>query len=300
MQGGASACRGPYDKHKTTVCPQLNASVHQAVDKERSATAARTRTGSAGLGTTSSGPCVPCCVRPWATCASLWTSRSRDHPIVSRDLNNVAVLLKDMNRFAEAEPLIRRALAIDEQNFGPDDFRLATRLGNLAAVLEATGRFDEAESLLRRALAIGEARCSREHPAIVLYLNNLDTLLMSTGRWKEGESFLRRALAIDENAYGPDHPSVAAGLINLAVLLGPYHPSVARDLNNIATLYRHTDRFVEAEDLMRRALVAFLKSGRSNGYDHPQLKLALERSGTRPRRVAAGPRGIDTALGLRR
>ncbi len=37
-----------------------------------------------------------------------------DHPDVAIRLNNLATLLQDTNRFAEAEPLMRRALAIDE------------------------------------------------------------------------------------------------------------------------------------------------------------------------------------------
>ncbi len=37
-----------------------------------------------------------------------------DHPNVAVGLNNLAQLLKATNRLAEAEPLMRRALAIDE------------------------------------------------------------------------------------------------------------------------------------------------------------------------------------------
>jgi tetratricopeptide (TPR) repeat protein len=39
-----------------------------------------------------------------------------DHPNVATDLNNLAELLRDTNRLSEAEPLIRRALAIDQKN----------------------------------------------------------------------------------------------------------------------------------------------------------------------------------------
>ncbi|MDJ0838412.1 MAG: tetratricopeptide repeat protein [Acidobacteriota bacterium] len=41
-----------------------------------------------------------------------------DHPNVAVDLNNLAQLLKATNRLAEAEPLIRRALAIFEASLG--------------------------------------------------------------------------------------------------------------------------------------------------------------------------------------
>ena len=41
-------------------------------------------------------------------------------------LNNLAQLLQVTNRLAEAEPLYRRALAIDEKSFGPDHPNVAT------------------------------------------------------------------------------------------------------------------------------------------------------------------------------
>ena len=41
-------------------------------------------------------------------------------------LNNLAALLKDTNRLAEAEPLMRRALAIDEQAYGHGTPEVAT------------------------------------------------------------------------------------------------------------------------------------------------------------------------------
>ena len=53
-----------------------------------------------------------------------WPSTSsptaRTTPNVARDLNNLAQLLQATNRLAEAEPLMRRALAIDEQSYGKD------------------------------------------------------------------------------------------------------------------------------------------------------------------------------------
>ena len=42
-----------------------------------------------------------------------------DHPDVARDLNNLAQLLQATNRLGEAEPLMRRALAIDETCLRP-------------------------------------------------------------------------------------------------------------------------------------------------------------------------------------
>ncbi|MCX7097982.1 MAG: tetratricopeptide repeat protein [Methylococcales bacterium] len=50
-------------------------------------------------------------------------------------LNNLAQLLKATNRLSEAEPLMRRALAIYEASYGKDHPNVATALNNLAQLL---------------------------------------------------------------------------------------------------------------------------------------------------------------------
>jgi hypothetical protein len=42
-----------------------------------------------------------------------------EHPNIAAGLNNLALLLQTMNRLAEAEPLMRRALALDEKSYSP-------------------------------------------------------------------------------------------------------------------------------------------------------------------------------------
>ena len=67
----------------------------------------------------------------------------------------------------EAEPLYRRALAIDEATLGPEHPGVARDLNNLAALLGDAGRPAEAEPLMRRVLAIltdFERRTGHSHP----------------------------------------------------------------------------------------------------------------------------------------
>ncbi len=205
-------------------------------------------------------------------------------------LNQVGVLWMTKARHAQAEPLYRRALAIDEQSFGSEHPNVAIRLNNLAQLLQATNRLDEAEPLMRRALVIDEQSFGSEHPNVARDLNNLAQLLQDTNRLDEAEPLIRRALAIDEQSVGGEHPKVAIDLNNLAQLLkatnrldkaeplirralaideqsfGNDHPTVARDLNNLATLLKDTNRLDEAEPLMRGALAIFVAS---LGADHP-------------------------------
>ena len=49
-------------------------------------------------------------------------------------------MLHATNRLGEAEPLMRRALAIDEQSYGPDHPNVAIRLNNLAILLKGANR----------------------------------------------------------------------------------------------------------------------------------------------------------------
>ena len=88
-----------------------------------------------------------------------------EHPKYATALNNLAQPLYATNRLAEAEPLFRRALAIDEKSFGPDHPDVAIVLNNLARLLRTTNRLAEAEPLMRRALAIDEKSLGPDHPS---------------------------------------------------------------------------------------------------------------------------------------
>jgi tetratricopeptide (TPR) repeat protein len=208
-----------------------------------------------------------------------------------RLMDQLGELLQAKAQHAQAEPLMRRALAIEEK-LRPDDPVFAYRLNVLVQLLQATNRFAEAEPLMRRALAIDEQTFGPDHPDVARDLNGLAVLLQDTNRLAAAEPLLRRALAIDEKSFGADHRSVARDLRNLAALLqatnrlveaeaikrralaidekdfGPDHPNVARDLNSLAVVLKATNRLAEAERLMRRALAI---DERCFGADHPDV-----------------------------
>jgi tetratricopeptide (TPR) repeat protein len=214
----------------------------------------------------------------------------------ARLMNQLGLLLQSKARYIEAEPMYRRALAIDEASYSADHPEIATALNNLAALLQATNRLREAEPLVRRALAIDKASYGADHPNVAIRLNNLALLLQATNRLREAEPLCRRALAIDEANYGADHPKVANRLNNLALLLqatnrlseaepmyrcalaidetsyGADHPNVAICLNNLAGLLQATNRLSEAEPLFRRALAI---NEASYGRDHPDIAIRL-------------------------
>jgi tetratricopeptide (TPR) repeat protein len=214
----------------------------------------------------------------------------------ARLFNELGQLLTAKADYAEAEPLMRRALAIDEQSYGQDHPNVAIRLNNLGQLLQVTNRLAEAEPLMRRALVIDEQTYGPDHSNVAIRLNNLASLLYARNRLAEAEPLMRRALAIDEQSYGPDHPNVAVRLNNLAQLLkatnrladaeplmrralaideqsyGPDHSKVAIRLNNLASLLQTTNRLAEAEPLYRHALAI---DEQSYGPDHPDVAIDL-------------------------
>ena len=127
-------------------------------------------------------------------------------PDDAKVLNSTANSLSQAGDYAAAEPLYRRALAIDEKALGPDHPLVAMRLENLAALLDAKGDYAGAEPLYRRALAIDEKALGPDHPNVAGTLNNLAQLLRKKGDYATAEPLLRRALAIFEKALGPDDP----------------------------------------------------------------------------------------------
>src|SRR6516165_4578895 len=74
-------------------------------------------------------------------------------PSVASALNNLASLYKEEARYADTEPLYKRALAIRENALGPDHPDVAQSLNNLAELYSAQGRHADAEPLYKRALA---------------------------------------------------------------------------------------------------------------------------------------------------
>jgi tetratricopeptide (TPR) repeat protein len=210
--------------------------------------------------------------------------------------NQLGVLLATRALYRQAEPLMRRALTIEEKTLGADHPNVAVRLSNLASILTNISRPAEAEPLLRRALGIQEKRFGLEDPRIAIYLNNLAELLRKADRPAEAEPLYRRALGILKKGSEQDRPILATCLNNLALVLtapnqqaeaeqlyrqaleideqyfGSGHPAVATDLGNFASLLQATDRAAEAEPLLKRVLEIHEKTF---GPQHPSVAIDL-------------------------
>jgi tetratricopeptide (TPR) repeat protein len=109
-----------------------------------------------------------------------------------RLLAETASYLQDCGRYAEAEPLFQSALAIYEQQSGPDHPDMAFPLNSLAILYRDQGKYMEAEPLYQRALAIKEQTFVPDHPTIVNTLEQYAILLRQTQRNEEATQLEER------------------------------------------------------------------------------------------------------------
>jgi tetratricopeptide (TPR) repeat protein len=197
--------------------------------------------------------------------------------------------LLDAGKYAEAEPLLRRALELSQPK-GTDDPATLALMNNLATLLENMGRYPEAEALYRQTLAGRERVFGVDHPETVGSMNNLAGLLTMLGRHGEAEALLSRAVASSEKLLGQPQESILLSAFNLAQLyqglgrfseaeqlfgvllsaaersLGPSHPRTLAMIHNVALLRQNQGRYAEAEAFYRRALEGEEKA---LGSDHP-------------------------------
>jgi CHAT domain-containing protein len=78
----------------------------------------------------------------------------RDHPRLSKALNNLALLTYQTDRLDEAEPLMRRALLIDEKTYGTIHPEVARDLVHLAVMRARRGDWVQAAALIARAKSV--------------------------------------------------------------------------------------------------------------------------------------------------
>jgi len=85
----------------------------------------------------------------------------------ARLMNDLGIYLMARAQFEEAEPMMRRALKIDENSFGKEHPNVAIRLGNLGSLLHEKGEKQNARELLERALSIFRASFDENHPYVL-------------------------------------------------------------------------------------------------------------------------------------
>jgi len=220
-----------------------------------------------------------------------------DQPMVEADVRGtIGRTLLGLGRYAEAEPNLRKSLALRRSSLPTGHPNIAVGLNHLAVLLQAQNKLAEAELLSREALDIARAALPAGHPHIPKGLASLASLLHTQNKLAEAEPLYREALEIYRAAFPAGHPDLALSLNNLASLLEDQnklaeaeplyrealqinraalpagHPGITLGLSNLALLLQARNKLAEAEPLHREALQinrAALPAG------HPQIAESL-------------------------
>jgi tetratricopeptide (TPR) repeat protein len=87
-------------------------------------------------------------------------------------------LLKEkQGKYAEAEELTKRAIAISEKSLGPDHAEVASKLAYLASIYIKEGKDAQAEPLYKRALTALERSLGPKDPQVVEIRTKYDALV---------------------------------------------------------------------------------------------------------------------------
>jgi CHAT domain-containing protein len=113
--------------------------------------------------------------------------------------------LDAQRRFARAEPLYRKALAINRKLLGGKHHATAINLNDLAQNLDAQAKYVAAEPLFRQALAICRQALGEEHWDTAIGYHGVARNLSLQGKHDQAEPFYRKALAAGRQVLGEDH-----------------------------------------------------------------------------------------------
>jgi tetratricopeptide (TPR) repeat protein len=127
----------------------------------------------------------------------------------ARLMNHLGILQLSKAQHAQAEPLMRRALEIDEQSYGKEHPQVAIPLSNLGEILRMLNRLDEAEPLLRRALQIDIDALGEDHPDVAIDGYKLALVEHGKNNTAEAWRLLEHSLAVFRASFGDDsHPRI--------------------------------------------------------------------------------------------
>jgi Tetratricopeptide repeat len=118
----------------------------------------------------------------------------------------LAAFYRSQGRYTEAEPLLRRALSIQEHAGASEHAGLVATLAELAALHLLRGDYDGAESLYQRVLRIQEATLGPDHADVAATLETYATLLRRMGREAAAVQMGARAKSIQAKRSGGRPP----------------------------------------------------------------------------------------------
>jgi tetratricopeptide (TPR) repeat protein/tRNA A-37 threonylcarbamoyl transferase component Bud32 len=204
---------------------------------------------------------------------------------------------RSLGMYTDAEPHVRRALALRRECLGPTHPDTWKATDGLVRVLVKAGKYAEAESLIRDTLEARRGLLGAEHPDTLYSLHDWGWWLLVQGRYAEAEPLYRQCLEARRRVVGSDHRRTLMTAHNLAQVLvnqgkldegerltretlearrralGPEHPHSLISMNDLGLVLHKQRKLDEAEALYREALE---RERRVYGRAHPETRITTE------------------------
>jgi len=193
-------------------------------------------------------------------------------------MSEQATTLKDQGKYAQAQPLLEKALEIRRRLLTDDHPDTAKSYNNVAYILNAQGKYGQAQPLYEKALEIRRRLLTDDHPLTARTYDNLALNLNDRGKYAQAQPLNEKALEISRRLFDDDHTDTATSYNNVALNLafqGKYaqaqplyekaleirrrlltddHPRTAESYNNVAHNLADQGRYAEAQPLFEKAL----------------------------------------------
>ena len=191
---------------------------------------------------------------------------------------NVASVLMETHRFAEAEGVVKPVVAARRRRFGDDHPETMRSLSMLAYLDQQSGRWDEARAVLEPLFETRRRVLGPDHEDTLLTQNNLANVLTRVEDLPRARDLFEDVVRRQRAGVGEDHPRTLATMNNLADVYGdlgdrdralamlreilaikrrilePGHPSLVLSLNNLASSLIDAGEYDQARALLDEAL----------------------------------------------
>ncbi|MEM0961559.1 MAG: serine/threonine-protein kinase [Bacteroidota bacterium] len=186
---------------------------------------------------------------------------------------------QDRGRPADAEPLFREALTLQQAALPADHPTLAEAHEMIGAAQQQQGRLAEAEPSFQEAYRVRRAALGDDHAQTQSARYNLAALHRDMGRFDDAVRTFRALTVWDREHLGPDHPYVGYNLLQLGITHGraeqpdsaiaayrdaidvlqrtlpESHPAVSEAMGGIGYEMTRSGRAREGEPMLRRVLL---------------------------------------------
>ncbi|MGH9551017.1 MAG: tetratricopeptide repeat protein, partial [Terriglobales bacterium] len=237
-----------------------------------------------------------------------------DYKLLGEALSRYGRMLRAVSKYALAEQVLGRAVALYEANGAGDKPEICYSLNHLALVYSIMDQHDAAQGCLDRAFKIQSEHLPAGHADLGDTLDHYSLIYHAQGNTPKAKETAEKALALRKESLGEDHEDYGDTMAKLGVYMrymgkvdeaeelgfravqireaacGADHPHVAFNLCNLAETLRKRRKYLRVEQLLLRALKIFeervgeqtsattsvLNSLGNFKFDHGQLNEASE------------------------